>query len=151
MTRSRSVRKLAVGAKREKNTSVGYGNPPRHTRFQKGLSGNPDGRPKGSKNIATLLERALMERVTITENGKRRSISKLEASFKQLVNLAASGDLPAMRQLYSFIPWLEGQQKEGETSSAGVDPGDAASLARLRERLLGIAERIRDEKEPETE
>ena len=29
---------------------VGRGNPPKHTRFQKGVSGNKNGRPKGSKN-----------------------------------------------------------------------------------------------------
>ena len=38
---------------------VGYGKPPRHTRFPKGRSGNPKGRPPRSKNIGALLTRAL--------------------------------------------------------------------------------------------
>jgi len=126
--------------------SVGYGKPPLHSRFKPGQSPNPKGRPRGSKNIATLLERALTERVTITENGKRRSITKLEASFKQLVNRAASGDLLAMRQLYALIPWLDGQLSEVEDPRTAVSAGDEAAMVRVRERLLGIAERVHREK-----
>jgi Family of unknown function (DUF5681) len=34
---------------------VGYGKLPRHTRFVKGQSGNPRGRPPGAKNLKTML------------------------------------------------------------------------------------------------
>jgi hypothetical protein len=40
---------------------VGYGKPPRDTRFPKGQSGNPRGRPSGAKNLKTLLSEALNE------------------------------------------------------------------------------------------
>ena len=139
-------------ASRPKAYAVGYGKPPGHSRFKPGHSGNPKGRPKGSKNIATLLERALTERVFVTENGKRRSISKLEASFKQLVNRAASGDLAAMRQLYALIPWLEGQLNDTEPPRTTISAADEGAMARVRERLLAIAERIhREKKEPDTD
>ena len=55
---------------------VGYGKPPRHTRFKKGQSGNPRGRPSGSKNLKTLLNEALNERVVVTEEGGRRNTSR---------------------------------------------------------------------------
>ena len=51
---------------------VGYGKPPRNAGFKKGQSGNPRGRPPGSENLTTLLNEALNEPVTITENGQRR-------------------------------------------------------------------------------
>ncbi len=63
----------------------------------KGQSGNPNGRPKGTLNRGTVLARALDERVVINENGRRRTVTKWEAATKQLANKAASGDLNAMR------------------------------------------------------
>jgi hypothetical protein len=65
---------------------VGYGKPPRNTRFKKGQSGNPRGRAPGVKNLKTLLIDTLNEPVVVTENGGRRTISKRQAIIKQLVN-----------------------------------------------------------------
>lgn len=56
---------------------VGRGNPPKHTRFQKGVSGNKNGRPKGSKNLSTLLMEAARDQVTATIDGKQRKITKI--------------------------------------------------------------------------
>ena len=83
----------------ESKYEVGFQRPPRHTQFRKGTSGNPKGRPRDSKNLATELEEALGEKVAIVENGRRRKITKRCAMIKQLVNKAASGDLRASRQL----------------------------------------------------
>jgi uncharacterized protein DUF5681 len=55
---------------------VGYGKPPAQTRFKKGQSGNPTGRPKGTPNFATALERALEEQVVVNEGGQRRTVTK---------------------------------------------------------------------------
>ena len=53
------------------------GNPPKHTQFRKGTSGNPRGRPKGSKNLATYLMEAARDQVSATVDGRTRPISKL--------------------------------------------------------------------------
>src|SRR6516164_7045004 len=76
----------------EEGYSVGYGKPPSGSRFKPGQSGNPKGRPKGTKNRITIFNQALNERVVVMERGRRKSITKQEAIFKQLVNRAASGD-----------------------------------------------------------
>jgi hypothetical protein len=93
---------------------VGYAKPPKRTRFTKGVSGNPLGRPRGRPNLATVLQRILQEKVVINENGIRRTVSKLEAAVKQMVNKAASGDLPAMRQLAAIIGSAEIETVEGQ-------------------------------------
>lgn len=77
----------------------GYGRPPKNSQFKKGQSGNPKGRPKGTLNFVCVLQRTLRERVVINENGRRRTITKLEAAIKQLVNRAAGGDMNAFRTL----------------------------------------------------
>jgi Family of unknown function (DUF5681) len=72
---------------------VGYRRPPRHTRFEKGQSGNYRGRPRGAKNMATHLKEALRERVVINENGRRKRVTKMDVVSRRLVNKAVEGDL----------------------------------------------------------
>ena len=71
---------------RKTGYEVGYGRPARHTRFEKGRSGNPRGRPPRAQNLKTLLSDALNETVIVAENGKRRKITKRVAIITQLVN-----------------------------------------------------------------
>ena len=81
---------------------IGYGRPPESTQFKKGTSGNKKGRPKGTKNIATLFHEAMYQRVTITENGERRTVTKAEAAIKQLINKAATGDPKALQAMINI-------------------------------------------------
>jgi hypothetical protein len=78
---------------------VGYGKPPRGTGFKKGQSGNPRGRPPHSKNLTTLLNDTLNEPVTITEDDRRRKITKREAVIKTLINKSASADPRSLKKL----------------------------------------------------
>ena len=92
---------------------VGFSKPPRSTQFKPGQSGNPAGRPHGAKNFATALEDELRAPVTVTENGKRKRISKREVIAKHLVNKAASGDLKAIPLLLNEIRYREGHAAAG--------------------------------------
>jgi hypothetical protein len=103
--------------KKDGTYEVGFGKPPKNTRFRSGHSGNPKGRPRGTKNTSTLLDEALKERVIVVENGGRRSVTKLEAILKQLVNKAAQGDHRATQLLLAHqIPRIE----EGEASRSAT-------------------------------
>ena len=117
--------------------AVGYGKPPRHSGFQKGRSGNPKGRPKGSKNFATLLTEALDEKVQVTEDGKRRRIAKRELVIKQLVNKSAAADLRAIKQLTDIVQGIEGR-----TGAAHPPPSPQAFTAADEEVIAELRKRI---------
>jgi len=99
---------------RDGNYETGYGKPPRHARFRKGQSGNPRGRPRGSKNLATVMDEALGERVAITENGRRKTATKLQVIVKQVVNRAAQGDHRSTQLLMGFIERQRLTDKDGK-------------------------------------
>jgi len=82
---------------------VGYKKPPKHSQFRKGASGNRKGRPKGKRNMATVLTEILEEEIVIKEAGVRKRVTKLEAALKQMANKAALGDLLAARQLIALV------------------------------------------------
>jgi hypothetical protein len=117
--------------------AVGYGKPPRHRGFQKGRSGNPKGRPKGSKNFATLLTEALDEKVQVTEDGRRRRIAKRELVIKQLVNKSAAADLRAIKQLTDIVQGIEGR-----TGAAHAPPSPQAFTAADEEVIAELRKRI---------
>ena len=95
------------------NDEVGFGKPPKHTQFRKGTSGNPKGRAKGSRNLATVLAQALREKVVVVdERGHRRVMTKLDAAVAQLVSKSASGDLAALRQLMARADSAEHQSTD---------------------------------------
>lgn len=71
---------------------VGYGKPPKHTRFRKGQSGNPAGKKRPREAPGQIWQRLLQETVTVTENGRKRVMSKLELVLSQMINKAASGN-----------------------------------------------------------
>jgi len=122
----------------DRSYPVGYGRPPVAHQFKPGQSGNPKGRPNGSLNLATALEKELSRRVTIKENGQTRSITKFEAAIKQLVNKAASGDAKAIQFLVSLLNVSNGgplaEPDKGQPTQA-----DRAAMLGLLRRLQGKA------------
>jgi Family of unknown function (DUF5681) len=113
---------------------VGYSKPPRQTRFTKGQSGNPKGRPKGSQNLASIVAKAGRERVKVTGSNGTRSITKVEAAFIQLANQAASGDLRAIRE---FTYLLKSLEDSGQSSLTLPVPHerDRAVMANIVKRI----------------
>jgi hypothetical protein len=123
-----------------KKYAVGYRKPPVHTRFKKGQSGNPTGRPQRterSPHIEPALKSALNSLVTVNENGNVRQITKFDAVITQLVNKAASGHLPSIKLLMPFFASFAEAASEADRE-ATVDP-----LARIKERLALLRKGIR--------
>ena len=116
-------------------SSVGYGQPPERTRFKPGQSGNPRGRPKGTLNMATVLERTLKEKVVVNENGKRKVVTKLEAAVKQLANQAASGQPRAMQLLTTLLRSVEDRAIAAPAPGENLEDADAKVF-------LGIVKRL---------
>jgi Family of unknown function (DUF5681) len=113
---------------------IGFGKPPIHTRFKKGQSGNPRGRPRGAKSASTLLKRLLHEQVEVREHGRVRKMSKLEVALTQFVNRCASGDLRAFRYLLSEMPWVGKDLVEIEEPRGGLS---SAAVEAIRKALVG--------------
>ena len=107
-----------------KNKEVGRGRPPVHSRFAKGKSGNPKGRPPKSRDLKKLAEAELDQCVTITENGRRVRITKREFLVKKLVNDAVKGEDKQLQVLLKII----GTAPEPEPV-AMVDAADLALFA----------------------
>jgi hypothetical protein len=78
---------------------IGYRSPPRGSRFRPGQSGNPKGRPRGSRNFRTDLKSTLDKPVKLKEEGKARKVSTQEAALLRLREKALSGDARALDRL----------------------------------------------------
>ena len=120
---------------------VGYGKPPKHTRFPKGQSGNLKGRPKGSKNLKTLARKVLLQPVTLRDkSGKPRKFTTLEAALLRMRSLALGlrpTDKPVNKLEYAamttLVEWARSLGLEGEDSQT-PETGHAEILAAYRKR-----------------
>lgn len=119
---------MASRKRKPADGAVGYGRPPQATQFKKGQSGNPRGRPKGSRPVGALLQDILGQRIAVTENGKTRRLPALEIMLRRLANDAMRSEPAAVKLMLSLVDRY-GQSQEAGISLAEVLAEDKAILA----------------------
>ena len=82
---------------------VGYGRPPRHSRFKPGQSGNPKGRAKQSRNLRTIVQQVFNEHMQIREGGRLRRMPAIEALVRTTLARAFKGDPKAVASLIGIM------------------------------------------------
>ena len=90
------------GATAAEPQTAGYGNPPKHSQFQKGKSGNPQGRPKGSIKLDSMVLGTFNQKVTITVDGKMRKVPAIQALSTKVLALAMSGNQACIKLVYQL-------------------------------------------------
>lgn len=84
----------------QNDDKVGYKLPPKHTRFVKGRSGNPKGRPKKAIRHATAIEEVFDETVAVQDaNGATTSMSGRALMYRGLTKKALEGNVRAARTI----------------------------------------------------
>jgi hypothetical protein len=104
-----------------KSYRVGYGKPPKHTRFKPGQSGNPKGRPKGAQGFTAELDRELKAIITVTENGQVIKLSKQRALVKSLLAKALKGDAKSVALILTHSNDLRGDGALQATELEEID------------------------------
>lgn len=107
---------------------VGFGRPPTHSQFKTGQSGNPRGRPPGSKNLQTLLREELDQKVQVTENGRARLMTKRRVAVRQQVDKAVKGDPKAFNVLVKLDIDPAGAAG-GDRNTAAASPSEIPPAA----------------------
>lgn len=108
---------------------VGYGKPPTKSRFKKGQSGNPKGRPKKSRNLKTLLEDALNEVITVQQGDTVRRLTKKEVAIQAMITKAMKADSKAFIALFGATLKANETDDIGEAASSPTSAADEEILA----------------------
>jgi len=107
------------------------GRDPKSGRFQKGFTANRTGRPRKAPSVSQAILGAVNENVQITERGKRKRVSKLLATAKQLANQGASGDPRASRLVFDLAQKAEERLAAAPPSSTELNASDQAIVEAL--------------------
>jgi hypothetical protein len=126
---------------------IGFGKPPKKTRFKKGQSGNPAGRPRGSKNTPKLLSDESLSKIILYEAYREIRINEesgpitvpiAQAVIRSITVKAAKGDHRSQRLLTDMLKKVEEREntRHLQMMEAAVDYiNDADFELERRERL----------------
>jgi len=110
---------------------VGYKDPPRHSQFKKGQSGNPSGRPKKQPNFPEDAIAILGAPVTGHANGKEITLPAAQAMFRRLCQKALKGDNAALRWVFNLMLTLEPEAQRQAGQNVVEVPDAKSKLAKM--------------------
>jgi hypothetical protein len=119
------------GSKGGKSYTVGYGKPPVHTRFAKGVSGNPRGKKKGQKSLRAILQEVFGEKISVRTSRGVRKVTKLRALVEKTMNDALTGNPRAVLHMVTFAKHA-GLTQEAEVIEAATGELKEEDLAILK-------------------
>lgn len=105
----------------DKKYEVGYCRPPKKHCFQKGQSGNPNGRPRGALELISILDQELARAVMVTEGGRRKKYCKAELIVRMQVDKAAKGDSRAFAVIQALEAKAHQQRAQVSNQSAPAE------------------------------
>ena len=117
---------------------VGYGKPPRHTRFKKGVSGNPNGRPKKSRNLKSILQEHLDSPVIYRGPEGQKRITTREGIVKRLIDSGLKGNLQALKKLLELDEQVWAENITTADDGSPETPTRPDELRQLDEMVLAM-------------
>jgi len=95
---------------------VGYGRPPKHSQFQKGQSGNLNGRPKGTQNLRDQMLEVYTRPVNLKQGSNLRSVPRVVALLEVQFQQALKADVPSQKAVFNNLKELGGLDQEPDSS-----------------------------------
>lgn len=135
--------RLRRPAKRAPETKVGYCRPPVHSRFKPGQSGNPKGRPKGSKTLQQIFLDEVGRPVQVKTAAGVQTMGKLQVLVRNTVDKALQGDLPCKRIVLGQVATAQAEKAHGRGGAGAssneppLSPAELAALKHLQRRPAG--------------
>lgn len=130
---------------------VGYGKPPKHSRFKPGQSGNPKGRRKGAKAFNTIIKEALLKPVVVRTSNGSKKITSAEALVLRALESGTKGDFRAIEKLLTWyqgaVPLTSSANPAQVAAPETLSTTDEATMAELRRMILGEADDSEEEEE----
>lgn len=130
---------------------IGYGKPPRRTRFKKGKSGNPTGRPKGisAERMKVLALKEAYRAVTVKEGDKIKKMPAIQAVMRGQIAAAAKGNGPSQRALLDMVRELEREVLKEEASKPKPEEQPQMSNLEIARRIAFVFAKAKYEQEKE--